>query len=210
MIGITSSFRDLLKHTFTYAQNSRHLALMHAYVYILFTIFPVIYRSQYHWSLGLSGLSYLGIGIGDLLGAIVVGKTADKIAAAQAARNFGRPNSPESRLFLLALLAPCVPIGLLWTGWAMQNKIHWAVPQVGALPLGIGLVGSSLAAQLYMMDAYTKFAASAIAATAFMRSLTGALLPLAGGPMYEALGPGRGNTLLAVISLSSIISAATL
>lgn len=183
---------------------------MHAYVYILFTIYPVIYRSQYHWSLGLSGLAYLGVGMGDFLGAVLIGKTADKVSTARAKKHPTGARLPESRLILMAAFAPCVPIGLLWTGWAAQQQTHWIVPQLGAVPLGIGLVGSSLSAQLYMMDSYTKFAASAIAVTAFMRSIFGALLPLAGAPMYDALGVGLGNTVLACISLLSIVLALAL
>lgn len=52
-----------------------------------------------------------------------------------------------------------------------------------------------------MIDAYTIYAASAIAAGNILRSLTAALLPLVGAPMYKRLGYGWGNTLLAFISL---------
>lgn len=52
-----------------------------------------------------------------------------------------------------------------------------------------------------MIDAYTKYAASAIAAGNILRSLSAALLPLVGLPMYNRLGYGWGNSLLAFISL---------
>lgn len=55
--------------------------------------------------------------------------------------------------------------------------------------------------QTYMIDAYTKYASSAIAASSVLRSLAGALLPLAGIPMYDRLGLGWGNTLLAFLAL---------
>lgn len=54
----------------------------------------------------------------------------------------------------------------------------------------------------YLVDAYTIYAASAMAANTVFRSLVGALLPLAGGPMYKALGLGWGNSLLGFISLA--------
>ena len=52
-----------------------------------------------------------------------------------------------------------------------------------------------------MIDAYTKYAASAIAAGNILRSMTTATLPLAGMPIYDTLGYGWGNSLLAFISL---------
>ena len=53
----------------------------------------------------------------------------------------------------------------------------------------------------YLVDAFTVHAASALAANALLRSLAGALLPLAGQKMYATLGLGWGNSLLAFIAL---------
>lgn len=52
-----------------------------------------------------------------------------------------------------------------------------------------------------MIDAYTKYAANAIAAGNILRSLSAALLPLVGVPLYNRLGYGWGNSLLAFVSL---------
>ena len=54
----------------------------------------------------------------------------------------------------------------------------------------------------YLVDAYTIYAASAMAANTVFRSLAGALLPLAGPKMYETLGLGWGNSLLGFIALA--------
>ena len=56
--------------------------------------------------------------------------------------------------------------------------------------------------QNYLVDAYTQYAASAIAAATILRSLLGALLPLAGQLMYDDLGIGWGNSVLAFIALA--------
>lgn len=53
----------------------------------------------------------------------------------------------------------------------------------------------------YIMEAYPKYVASAIAANTLLRSLGGAALPLAGPSLYKHLGLGWGNTLLAFISM---------
>ena len=42
--------------------------------------------------------------------------------------------------------------------------------------------------QTYLVDAYDRYAASALAANTVLRSLAGAFLPLAGPKMYKALG----------------------
>jgi hypothetical protein len=53
----------------------------------------------------------------------------------------------------------------------------------------------------YLVDAYTVYAASAMAANTVFRSLVGALLPLAGSKMYQTLGLGWGNSLLGFIAV---------
>lgn len=57
---------------------------------------------------------------------------------------------------------------------------------------------------MYLVDAFTTYAASALAANTVMRSIAGAVLPLAGLQMYEKLGMGWGNSLLGFIALGLI------
>jgi hypothetical protein len=52
-----------------------------------------------------------------------------------------------------------------------------------------------------MVDVFTIYAASALAANTVVRSAFGAVLPLAGQRMFEKLGLGWGSSLLAFIAL---------
>ena len=52
----------------------------------------------------------------------------------------------------------------------------------------------------YVTDAYEVYAASALAATSCARSVCGAVLPLATGPMYDALGVEWATSLLGFAS----------
>ena len=56
-------------------------------------------------------------------------------------------------------------------------------------------------AQIYLVDAFGQYSASALAANTVLRSLFGTFLPLAGPPMYATLGLGWGNTLLGFLAL---------
>jgi len=61
-----------------------------------------------------------------------------------------------------------------------------------------------MVSQTYLVDAYTVYAASASAATTMLRSLIGALLPLAGNSLYDSLGVGWGTSLLGFIVMAFI------
>jgi hypothetical protein len=54
----------------------------------------------------------------------------------------------------------------------------------------------------YFIDAHPLYEASATAASTAVRSLIGALVPLAGRSMYRALGLGWGNSLLGFLALA--------
>lgn len=54
--------------------------------------------------------------------------------------------------------------------------------------------------QMYLVDSFTIYAASALASNALVRSIFGAVIPMAAFPMYDALGLGWGNSLLGFIA----------
>jgi hypothetical protein len=86
-----------------------YIGIIYGYLYLLFTTITEIYEGVYHFSTGLAGLSYLGIGVGMMLGLGVFGATADKRVQAKKAKG---DVSPEIRLEGLIPAAICIPIGL--------------------------------------------------------------------------------------------------
>jgi hypothetical protein len=66
--------------------------------------------------------------------------------------------------------------------------------------IGIGNVLVFMCVQTYLVDAFTIYAASALATNTIIRSVAGAVLPLAGQKLYMTLGLGWGNSLLALIA----------
>ena len=76
------------------------------------------------------------------------------------------------------------------------------MPIIGTSGVGLGLLATFMPISTYLVDAFTLHAASALAANTILRSLLGALLPLAGRKMYMTLGLGWGNSLLAFIAIA--------
>lgn len=112
------------------------------------------------------------------------------------ARN-GGVGSPEMRLVILLGPTILIPSGMLIYGWSLQYKAHWIVPDIGALIFGMGVMCVSFVINAYLLDVYTLFAASALAASSSVRSIFGFVFPLFASDMYDKLGQG-------VLSLSVI------
>jgi hypothetical protein len=95
-----------------------------------------------------------------------------------------------------------VPIGMFIYGWTAHYQTHWIGPNIGAVIFATGLIISFQCAQAYVVDAYTRYAASASGAAAFVRTLAGFSFPLFAPAMYKSLGLAWGNSLLAFISVA--------
>ncbi|KAK5988699.1 Efflux pump radE [Cladobotryum mycophilum] len=182
---------------------SLYMAIVYGYLYLLFTALPGLYTEHYHFSTGSVGLTYIGLGAGSLIGILTSGGTSDRLVQYLRARNGGEAK-PEYRLPIMFIASLMVPTALFWFGWTAQTHQHWILPIIGMSFMGAGMTMSFMSTSIYLVDAFGMYAASAIAATTVLRSLGGALLPLAGKKMFEALGYGWGGSLLAFIAVAMI------
>ncbi|KAF2031120.1 putative MFS transporter [Setomelanomma holmii] len=167
---------------------SFYVGLVYGFMYLLFTTF-----------LSCSSLTYIGLGIGSLLGLGVAGFVSDKIYRKKSAEG---PVKPEYRIVPLIPTAYCIPVGLFIYGWTTNFKTHWIAPETGTVIVGIGINVLMMCVATYFIDANPHFEASANAACTALRSLVGALVPLFGRSMYKAMGLGWGNSLLGFLTLA--------
>jgi len=175
------------------------MALMYGIYYLMFTTFPHLFSDIYHFSTGVGGLAYIGLGIGFISATVFGAKISDKIYTTLADKNGGK-GTPEMRIPSLIFGSFFVPVGLFWYGWSAQARLHWIMPMIGSGFFGFGLMTTFLPIQLYLVDAFS-YAASAVAAAAVFRSLLGFAFPLFGEQMYQKLGNGGGNSLLAGLAI---------
>ncbi|EIW82421.1 multidrug resistance protein 4 [Coniophora puteana RWD-64-598 SS2] len=189
----------LLTRSFVCFILSLYMALMYGIYYLMFATFPDLFSGEYHFNTGVSGLAYIGLGLGFLLATLFGAHISDKIYLNLCNRNGGK-GKPEMRIPSLIIGSFFVPIGLFWYGWSAQARIHWIMPIIGTGIFGFGLMTTYLPIMLYLVDTFA-FAASALAAASVFRSLLGFAFPLFGQQMYAALGYGGGNSLLAGLAI---------
>ena len=169
-------------------------------VMLLFATFPSVYEGTYGWSVGVSGLAYIGIGIGSVIGIILFAKLSDRLLKADNGKY-----RAERRLILMMWVAPTIPIGLFMYGWSAHYKTHWIVPIIGTAIAAPGIIIITSSSQTYMIDVFgPAAAASALAAITTLRNLMGCFLPLAAPALYDNLGLGWGNSVLAFMTVAFI------
>ncbi|KNG80928.1 MFS multidrug transporter [Aspergillus nomiae NRRL 13137] len=169
--------------------------------YLLLATFPTVWGSQYGESPGIAGLNYLSIAVGSFIGLFLNIMLIDRIYHRLKAQNSGR-GVPEFRMPTMFIGSGMITIGLFWYGWSVQSHMHWMMPNIGVAIFSAGTMGCLQGMQTYVVDSYTAYAASAMAACALLRSLAGFGFPLFAPYMYRDLGYGWGTSVLAFISIA--------
>ncbi|KAK8024868.1 major facilitator superfamily domain-containing protein [Apiospora arundinis] len=175
-------------------------AILLGTLYLFFGAFHLIFGAVYGFNLWQTGLAFLGI----LIGMLAAGATDPlwhRVYARLLRQNDGVPE-PEFRLPPAVAGAVLVPIGLFMFAWTTFPWVHWIVPIIGSGIFGMGTLLVFTGIFTFLVDAYPKYAASAMAANAFTRCAFAAAFPLFGLQMYERLGYQWGSSLIAFLTVA--------
>lgn len=182
------------------------LYMMYIYglMYLLLASFPSLFTAPppagYGMSIGIGGLNYISLGLGFFVGSQTTAPLQDRIYAALK-RRYG-VGKPEHRVPMIIPGSIFVPFGLFIYGWTAEYKTHWIGPNIGAFIFAIGAIICFQSLQAFVVDSYQRYAASAVGAATVLRSLAGFGFPLFAPYMYDRLGYGWGNSLMAFLGIA--------
>lgn len=171
-------------------------------LYLSINAVPVVYRDQRGWSTVVSALPALAMSIG-----IICGGCMNIIAAkryAKIIRKSGGKAMPEERLMVMRIGCFLLPAGLFIFGWTSPPQYPWIASCMGLAILSCGFFTIFQGCLNYLVDAFLRYSASAIAATTFTRSVFAAAFPLFGTIMFEDLGVPWGGSLLGFVAIAMI------
>lgn len=181
---------------------SIYMAIIYGTLYMCFGAFPIVYQQGRGWSPGIGGLAFLGVAVGMLLAVgYAIWDNKRYVGISDKHKGFA---PPEARLPLCMVGSVAVPIGLFWFAWTNYPSIHWIVSIMAGAPFGFGMVLIFLGIMNYLIDAYTIFAASVLAANSVLRSLFGAAFPLFTRQMYANLGIHWASSVPAFLALACV------
>lgn len=179
---------------------SIYMAFIYGLLYLFLTAYPIVFQQIHGFTGGIGGLPYFGMVTGQMCAGLYIILTQPSYNRKLAANN-GIP-VPEWRLMPVIYGGISFAVGLFWFGWTGYRKdIHWIAPTLSGLATGFGLLSIFLQSLNYLVDAYLMFAASAIAANTFLRSLAGAGFPMFSQYMFHSLGVNWAGTLLGCVAL---------
>jgi MFS family permease len=182
------------------------MALFASYVYGLFylmiTNISTAYELTRNWEGTIADLPNVSLFIGVVLGCIGNMIWALKYSKL-VQQNNGKP-IPEQRFPIMMMLGWMMPAGIFIFGWTSYSFIHWVVPCIGILMIGAGFITIFQGCLNYLVDLYPLYAASAIAANTFLRSIFAASFPLFAKQLFTNMGVQWGSTIIGLIALGMI------
>ncbi|KAF4961565.1 hypothetical protein FGADI_189 [Fusarium gaditjirri] len=181
---------------------SVYMAIVYGTLYMLFGAFPIVYQQNRGWNSGVGGLAFLGIMVGMLLAVAYTIPQNQRYVKIEEKNGGFAP--PEARLPACLIGSVCLPIGLFWFAWTNDPSIHWMASIAAGVPFGFGMVLVFLSVMNYLIDSYTIFAASVLAANSVLRSLFGAAFPLFTSYMYKDLGIHWASSVPAFLALACV------
>ncbi|KZZ96798.1 Major facilitator superfamily domain, general substrate transporter [Moelleriella libera RCEF 2490] len=206
-------------------------AILLGILYLFFGAFPLVFGNNHGFNAWQIGLSFLGIFAGMVIGVCtdplwhsIRDKLVRKLEAETGVKG---ASEPEFRLPPAIMGSFLVPAGIFMFGWSTYPWVHWIVPIIGSCLFAIGPIDNDIVhieehkvADCYailsrnvllftgiftfLVDAYPLYAASALAANAFVRCLFAAAFPLFGVQMYEKLGYQWASSLLAFLTVAML------
>lgn len=180
-----------------------YMSVLYGLLYMFFFAYPVVFMEGKGWNASMTGLMFIPIMVGVLSATAVspwINKHYNKLCEPYVARG----ETPPAELRLIPMMVGCwfVPMGLFIFAWTSYPRLSWVGPCLAGFPTGVGFILLYNSANNYIVDSYLHFAASALAAKTFVRSIWGAVVPLFTIQMYHRLGYQWASSLIAFIALA--------
>lgn len=176
-----------------------YLSVVYMLLYMLFTIYPVVFQQKRGWNAGVGELPLIGTAIGAFAGGMLIFAVS---AHDRKKMEAGHKSVPEDRLQVAMFAGVLFPVTMFWFAWTGEyNSVPWIVPTIAGACLGMAILLIFVAYLNYLTDTYLMYAASALAANTVCRSAAGAAAPLFTQYMFDALGVGGGGSLIGGVAV---------
>ncbi|KAK1249588.1 hypothetical protein MKX08_009591 [Trichoderma sp. CBMAI-0020] len=184
---------------------SLHMSIVYGTLYMFFAAIPTVFQGTRGWSEGLAGLPFVGVTIGVCLATALSGVDNKRyVRLCEEMEAKGATIEPEARLSTSMVGSVILPIGLFLFAWTTYPSVHWIAPVIGALLFSCGLVLNFISQISYLIDCYTIYTASVLAAGSMLRSFFGTAFPLFTTQMYANLGDQWASSIPAFLALGCV------
>ncbi|KAK8000980.1 hypothetical protein PG991_013202 [Apiospora marii] len=176
-------------------------AMTFSYFYIFSTTYPDILIQTYRLTPAQTGLAFIPLTAGSIIGTLVCNSVLDRIYIKLRAANDGI-GLPEYRLPIVIVGAFALPTTFIMYGWAAEMHVPLWLMLTASGVFGFAMNFAFMPVFTFVVDAFGLYSASAITAMIVTRCIAATFLPLAAVSLIKQLGAGFGCTVLGAVGLA--------
>lgn len=159
-------------------------AILLGILYLFFGAFPIVFENNHGFTLSQVGLSFLGLFVGMMIAIISdpIWRANYRRLVRNREKRTGEEggSEPEYRLPPTIIGVQFTWIGLFGFGWTTYSFVPWIAPILFSGVIGTGIILCYAGIFTFLVESYPLYAASALAANSFARSVFAASFPLFG------------------------------
>ncbi|OAL21400.1 hypothetical protein AYO22_08123 [Fonsecaea multimorphosa] len=179
-----------------------YLTLVYSVAFCFFSSAQYIFGQTYGFDQGSTHLMFLSISVGLVICALVT-PLFGTLVGREHARAVARGKShagPEAMLWWAMIGGPLLPISVFWMAWSSRRSVSYWSPMISAAFFGFSMLCLFISTYAYIMQRFTKVAASALVSNTFVRYAVAGSMVVVSIPMFEDLDVHHALTIFAAIS----------
>jgi DHA1 family multidrug resistance protein-like MFS transporter len=115
-----------------------YLSMVYMLLYMLFTIYPIVFQQKRGWNSGVGELPLIGTAVGAVIGGALI--FANSRRDKKKLEN-GHKSVPEDRLPIAMVGGILFPVTMFWFAWSGEyNSVHWIVPTLAGVFLSTSIL----------------------------------------------------------------------
>lgn len=115
-----------------------YLSVVYMLLYMLFTIYPIVFQQKRGWNSGVGELPLLGTAIGAVIGGGLIFANSKRDRKRIEA---GHEGVPEDRFPVAMIGGILFPVTMFWFAWSGEyDSVHWIVPTLAGVFLATSIL----------------------------------------------------------------------
>ncbi|KAI8323444.1 MFS general substrate transporter [Martensiomyces pterosporus] len=192
-----------------------YFAMIYGAYFTTLTGLPLAFENIYGLSQGLSGVGFLAVGTGNIVGSVCGGRVTDLMvragrrsagAAAESGESSARPKAPpEARLNFVWFGGAISLSALLVSGWLIDKHMSLASVLIFQFFVGVGRAFTFQCLAGYLIDVFPTRSARITGVQNFWRSVWTAIIVQLFPTMLDSIGWGWSFTVMFFLALAGAL-----
>ncbi|KUL81762.1 hypothetical protein ZTR_09239 [Talaromyces verruculosus] len=173
---------------------SLYLMFVYGLLFLFCESYPIVFMETHGWQQPVATLPFLVVAFGICLAAAIL-----------LAWDYYYPSSGSQRLVQMICGGATLTTGLFWFAATSDPKFHWLPQACAGVFIGSGIFMVFLSGLSFILNHYSKYANSAVAATNATRNLAAAIASMVGKSAYRGLGVSWASAAFGFISMALVV-----